>query len=44
MTRPFLVFAGQVFRYPRGNAAGRARAQAHARLLGILESQLDWTA
>jgi hypothetical protein len=39
----YVVFAGQVFRYPRGDAASRARAQAHGRLLGIPEPQLDWT-
>ena len=42
-TEAYVVFAGQVFRYPRGDAAGRARAQAHGRLLGIPEPQLDWT-
>jgi hypothetical protein len=41
-TEAFVVFAGQVFRYPRGDTAGRARAQAHGRLLGIPEPQLDW--
>jgi len=42
-TEAFVVFANQVFRYPRGDAAGRARAQAHGRLRGIPEPQLDWT-
>jgi hypothetical protein len=42
-TEAFVVFAGQVFRYPRGDAAGRALAQAHGRQLGIPEPQLDWT-
>jgi hypothetical protein len=37
-----VVFPGQVFRYPRGDAAGRARAQAHGRSVGVPERQLDW--
>lgn len=36
----FVVFPGHVFRYRRGDAAGRAEAQAHARTLQI--PQLDW--
>lgn len=36
----FVVFPGHVFRYRRGDAAGRAEAQAHARILQI--PQLDW--
>lgn len=38
----FVVFPGRIFRYPRGDHAGRAEAQAHGRQLGIPESQLDW--
>jgi hypothetical protein len=38
----FVVFAGRVFRYARGDADGRARAEAHARALGVPEPQLDW--
>jgi hypothetical protein len=43
----FVVFPGEVFRYPRGQdphgrAEGRRRAQDHARFLGIPEAQLDW--
>lgn len=38
----FVVFAGRVFRYPRGDAAGRAEAQRHGRALGVPEPQLDW--
>jgi len=38
-----VVFAGQVFRYPRGDAAGRASAQAYGRQAGVPEAQLDWT-
>jgi hypothetical protein len=40
----FVVFPGRVFRYPRGDAAARAEAQAFGRELGIPEPQLDWTA
>jgi hypothetical protein len=38
----FVVFPGRVFRYQRGDMASRAEAQAHGRMLGIPESQLDW--
>lgn len=38
----FVVFAGRVFRYPRGDNAGRASAEAHARSMGVPESQIDW--
>jgi hypothetical protein len=39
----FVIFPGKIFRYPRGDAAGRAAAQAHGRQLAIPEPQLDWT-
>jgi hypothetical protein len=39
----FVVYHGRAFRYPRGDAAGRAAAQAHGRAAGVPESQLDWT-
>ncbi len=39
----FVVFPGRIFRYPRGDQAGRAEAQAHGRQLAIPEPQLDWT-
>lgn len=39
----FVVFPGKIFRYPRGDAAGRAAARAHGRQLAIPEPQLDWT-
>jgi hypothetical protein len=42
-TASFVVFPGKIFRYPRGDAAGRADAQAYGRRLGIPEPQLDWT-
>ena len=38
----FVVFAGRVFRYPRGDAAGRAQAAEHARSVGVPDHQLDW--
>ncbi len=38
----FVVFPGRIFRYPRGDEAGRAEAQAHGRQLAIPEPQLDW--
>ena len=38
----FIVFADHVFRYPRGDAAGRSRAQDYARSVGVPEPQLDW--
>lgn len=38
----FVVYAGRVFRYPRGDGAGRAEAAAHGRSVGVPEDQLDW--
>ena len=38
----FVVFAGKVFRYPRGDQARRAKAAHHARSVGVPEHQLDW--
>jgi hypothetical protein len=37
-----VVFAGAVFRYARGDDAGRERARAHGRRVGVPEHQLDW--
>ncbi|MGW2517851.1 hypothetical protein ACWC09_12675 [Streptomyces sp. NPDC001617] len=37
-----VVFAGKVFRYRRGDEAGRAEAVAHGRSVGTPEHQLDW--
>lgn len=37
-----VAFPGRVFRYPRGDAGGRAAAVAHGRALRIPEPQLDW--
>ncbi len=39
----FIIFPGRIFRYPRGDEAGRAEAQAYGRQLAIPEPQLDWT-
>jgi hypothetical protein len=39
----FVVYPDRTFRYPRGDAAARAEAQAHGRHLGIPDPQLDWT-
>jgi hypothetical protein len=39
----FVVFPGRIFRYPRGDQAGRADAEAYGRQLAIPEPQLDWT-
>ena len=38
----WVVYPGRVFRYPIGDVAGRAEAQAHGRALGVPEPQLDW--
>ena len=37
-----VVFAGAVFRYARGDGAGRERAREHGRRAGVPEHQLDW--
>ena len=38
----FVVFAGRIFRYPRGDRAARAAAEEYARTRGVPEPQLDW--
>lgn len=38
----FVVYSGKVFRYPRGDVAGRAEAVDHGRAVGVPEEQLDW--
>ena len=38
----FVVFPGRIFRYPRGDHAGRAEAESYGRQLAIPDSQLDW--
>ncbi|TWD74999.1 hypothetical protein FB561_6434 [Kribbella amoyensis] len=39
-----VVFTGKVFRYRRGDEAGRAEAVAYGRAAGTPEHQLDWGA
>lgn len=41
-TEHFVIFAGKVFRYLRGNPAGQAEAKVYGRSVGVPESQLDW--
>lgn len=38
----FVVFAGRVVRYERGDAEGRARAADLAASVGVPPSQIDW--
>lgn len=38
----FVVFPQKVFRYMRGDEAGRLRAVEHARTVGVPEAQCDW--
>jgi hypothetical protein len=38
----FVIYAGRTFRYPRGDAEGRAHAQQYGRTHGVPEPQLDW--
>ena len=38
----FVVFAGRVFRYARGDRRAREQAEAHARSVGVPEGQIDW--
>jgi hypothetical protein len=38
----FVVYSGRVFRYPRGDDAGRAEAMTYGRSAGVPERQLDW--
>ncbi len=37
-----VVFPERVFRYPRGDRAGRRKAQKYGRHCGVPEGQLDW--
>lgn len=37
-----VVYAHTVFRYRRGDEAGRAEAAGYGRLVGVPEHQLDW--
>lgn len=38
----FIVFAGKILRYRRGDADGRRAAERYARSIGIPAAQLDW--
>lgn len=38
----FVVFAGKVVRYRRGEPDGRREAERYARSIGVPDSQLDW--
>ena len=42
-TEATVVFPGKIFRYPRGDKAGREEAEAYGRSVGVPESQLDRT-
>jgi hypothetical protein len=37
-----VVFADRIFRYRRGDLAGRAEAVEYGRTVGVPEHQLDW--
>jgi hypothetical protein len=37
-----VVFAGRVFRYPRGDTSARKSAEDYARSVGVPEAQIDW--
>ena len=37
-----VVYAGRIFRYAVGDAAGRDEAVAYGRSAGVPEAQLDW--
>lgn len=41
-TDKYVVLDGRVFEYPRGDASGRAEAQAQALELGVPAAQIDW--
>jgi hypothetical protein len=38
-----VVFANRIFRYRRGDLAGRAEVVEYGRTVGVPEHQLDWT-
>jgi hypothetical protein len=38
-----VVFADRVFRYAKGDAAGREEVQAYGRSVGVPDHQLDWS-
>lgn len=41
-TETFVVYSGRIFRYPRGDSAGRAEAADYGRSVGVPEHELDW--
>jgi len=41
-TETVVVCRGRIFRYPRGDAAGRAAVVAHGRGQGVPDHRLDW--
>lgn len=41
-TTTYVVYRGKVFRYPRGDADGRAAAVGYGRSVGVPDGQLDW--
>ncbi|MEW2385539.1 hypothetical protein AB0873_26100 [Micromonospora sp. NPDC047707] len=41
-TTSWVVFAGRVFTYPRGDDTGRQEASTYARTIGVPEAQIDW--
>jgi hypothetical protein len=41
-TQQYVVFSGRIFRYPRGDASGRAEAETYALGLGVPAAQVDW--
>ncbi|MGW0230745.1 hypothetical protein ACWDWO_20725 [Actinopolymorpha singaporensis] len=38
----FVVYAGRIFRHPRGDQAGEAAAKAYGLSVGVPAPQLDW--
>lgn len=41
-TETFVVFAGRIFRYGRGDENGRRQAAEYALSAGVPKTQLDW--
>ena len=41
-TTKWLVFAGRIFTFPRGDETGNQQAMEYARNVGVPEAQLDW--
>ena len=41
-THAYVIFAGKVFKYPRGDTAQRTVVREYGLLAGTPESQLDW--